>query len=334
MKILGISNPAFSGVTVATRAICTEYMGVPHFQVRPQIGRIAEAIARQNPDLLLVGGWSTGYDELLSMLSRRRDFPVLSVYHSTVFHGSVFSDELYWKQFLLAKEHGHTDFIGFVQPQTAMYYHKIKKQLALFVPHFFKPESAAKNNKDVFRIGVFGGLNNYFKNTQGAFEVAHDYAKNVHGIGVVAPQEASQNREYFLRNTLEPCQLAIFISHLECYPNTVQECWARGIPVITSPACSGLIGENPLLNFVQKEALGELQLTCGTDAIELYGKITGAHVDWDRHSKVVHTIYKQLSHATETYVNQLFETLISGYQDRKYDTDFLTKPFYSGGALG
>lgn len=138
MKILGISNPSFIGVSNATKAHCTDWYGVPAVTVPGQAQNIAEAAFHYRPDLMIIGGWSPGYDSMLRELKRTRNFPILGIYHSTVFHGETFADDINWVSFEKSYRDGLMDLIGFVQPQTAEYYQKVRNSFAVFVPHSFK----------------------------------------------------------------------------------------------------------------------------------------------------------------------------------------------------
>lgn len=315
MKILGISNPNFVGVTVATKAICTDYVPVNHINHNTLTPTIAQTILKEDPDVLVIGGWSKGYGDLLTHLrERKRRFPVVGVYHGGLFHHNVFNDQLYFQQFLAAQKKGNIDVTGFVNPPTAEYFQKVRgEKKVAFVPHYFKPSKLRVDPKQIFRIGVFGGTANWVKNAGGAAVVAKDYVDNTPGCSLTTTNSYNQNRDMFL-GTLSECSLLIHISHLECYSNLVQEGWARGIPVIYSAANDGLVSQNPLLTKEEKYQLNHLRMSCNIDAVELYDLITHVHKSWDGYSKCVYEIYQNLALRTENYLKELFNQIYRNHK--------------------
>jgi len=305
VKVLGISNPNFKGVSIATRATCTEYYPLPHIEHPGATIQYVRTLLALDPDILVVGGWSKGYKELLLKLKIERKFPVLSVYHSTAFHGNMFCDEIYWQQFLDTKSLGGTDLIGFVHPPTVRYFNDIKKIPAIFVPHAFAVQPQKKKD-DKFVIGIFGGTNNVFKNTYGAIEVARDFAASHKNCEIIAPAFTNQEHKDFLQ-ILGRCSVVIHLSHIECYSNTIQEAWARGIPAIYSPANDGLVRANPLMDDNDKYGLELLRLGCGIDARELYAKLSLVFNNWQLYSDRTHRTYYSLKQATDSYLNKIFK---------------------------
>lgn len=317
MRVLGISNPHFKGVSIATRAICTEYMPIMHIAHTGSIIQLVSSIIATDPDILIIGGWSKGYDELLMKLSSQRKFPVLSIYHSTSFHGTMFQDEIYWRQFLETNEKGGSDLIGFVHPVTARYYQQIKRKPSVFVPHFF-PIQLQRKKSEKFTIGIFGGQENLFKNTYGAKEIAADFAASNKNCEVLCPHSCNQDHKTFL-NMLSSCSVIVHLSHIECYSNTIQEAWARGIPAIYSPANDGLVKDNPLIDDRSRFDLELLRMSSGIDAMELYGKLTMVYNNWQIHSDKAHAAYKLLSADACNYVNSMFDCIIDGFHKRSRD---------------
>ena len=70
MRILGISNPNFLGVTIATQAICTDWLPAPHMNSPYEWQKLSSEIFHKGPDVVVVGGWSRGYLNLLQDLKR------------------------------------------------------------------------------------------------------------------------------------------------------------------------------------------------------------------------------------------------------------------------
>lgn len=324
MKILGISNQNFIGVTVATRAICTEYYPVAHQNDERAAAHLGRQIAKFNPDLLVVGGWSQGYGVVLSEMHKHRKFPVINVYHSTIFHGTFFGDDVYYPQIVACHKKGAIDLLGFVQPQQVEYYQKVKNEYAIWVPHYFKQLQKIKKHKK-FCIGVLGGTGSWFKNGYGAHEVAKDYTMNNPGTEVLASYSYDKMHHHFL-HMLAGCSVLVHISHLECYPNVVQEAWSMGIPVILSQASVGLVN-NPLLNFEERCALRDMVLSSNIDAYELYKTIEKIHKNWDHYSQLVHSIHEKVSKRAGAYTDKLFAKIIEGYKNRSMDKSFLRMPF-------
>ena len=320
MKIVAISNPHFTGVTVATKAVCHEYVPAPHLTDAGQVMELARAIMLANPDVLVIGGWSKGYVELLQHIETKRNFPVVSVYHSSLFHGAAFADEIFWGQMERAYNSGLTDVMGYVQPQTAEYYQWIKRIPAVWVPHTFPPQPQVSPSK-VFRIGVFGGTANILKNCYGALLVAKDFAHKEGGCEVIAPATYDQPREFFL-NTLRSCSMLIHLSHLECYSNTIQEAWASGIPVIMSLASNALTTENRLLTPDESTALSVNNLYSGTDAMELYRKMLSVQSTWRPQSDEIYSTYANLYARTRAYLDALFTQVCKDYRAGRMRSEF------------
>jgi hypothetical protein len=326
MRILGISNPDFLGVSVATRAICTDWLPAPHMASPHEWQQLASAIFHKGPDVLVVGGWSKGYIELLTELKRsgNKEFPILNVSHSTQFHGSYFHKDWQEPEFETAFKRGLVDLMGFVHPQTAEYYQKVRRTFAVWVPHAF-PLQTKVVPPATFRIGILGA-DHWYKNTEGPKIIARDFAANHKNVEVVESPAYSRPQEAFLA-MLRSCSVLVHLSHLECYSNTVQEAWARGIPVITSPSSSGLVSKNPLLTGGNKYTLSNLQLTSATEPMELYEKLLWVREGWGFESIAVHQAYRELCDRTAGYLNSVFVRLINDYPNREHDVGFFESPF-------
>ena len=320
MKILGISNPNFTGVTIATKANCTHYLPVPHMQSPGQMVPVIRSILNQKPDLMIVGGWSKGYLDMLRALHPDKTFPVVSVYHSSLFHGSFFGDDVYWREFERAQATGVTDILGFVQPQMAEYYQIVRKKKATaFVPHCFLPQKKVEA-QETFNIGVFGDTEAWHKNVQGVYAVAKDFAERNPNCKVIRNFTTNSPHEEFLR-VLAQCSVVIHASHLECYPNVIQECWVRGIPVISSPASDGLTIKNPLY------PTDEFVLNSATDVMEIYRLLGMVHRNWEGASIAAFNHYKRLSELTTKYNDKLFSKIVEGYNHGIYDTTAFSEIF-------
>lgn len=324
MKILGISNQNFVGVTVATRAVCTDYYPVAHQNDALAAAHLGRQIAKVKPDLLIVGGWSQGYDTVLTEMNKYRSFPVINVYHSTIFHGSFFGDDMYYPQVTACHKRRELDFLGFVQPQQVNYYQKVRQEYALWVPHYFKQLTRVKKPK-VFRIGVLGGTASWFKNGHGPTEVAKDYVQNVPGCEFVANHSYDKMHHHFMQ-LIASCSVLMHTSHLECYPNVVQEAWSMGVPVILSQASVGLI-DNPLLNFEERCLLKDMVVASNIDAYELYKTIEKIHKNWAHYSELVYGIHDKISRRAAVYTDKLFVKIIEGYRTRNFDRAFFRMPF-------
>lgn len=320
MKVVAISNPNFQGVTVATKAIAHEYIPVAHLEHGAHEVQALQAILGAKPDLLVVGGWSKGYLSLLRDLKLRRNFPVMSVYHGSLYHGAAFDDEDFWAQMELAYAGGFTDAMGFVQPQTADYYTLYRETPAVWVPHAFPPQPAV-NRQDKFRIGIFGG-GGILKNCYGAAQVANDFAKNRDNCSVVTPYGYNQPREQFLQS-MRTCSVVLQTSHLECYSNTILEAWSNGVPVIMSPANSGLLNQYLLTGDELCNLVPSTFLSSGTDAVELYQAISRVHHCWLHNMEDIrcgaYEVYCALYARTCAYRTELFRRVCTGYRTGKYE---------------
>lgn len=319
MRILGISNPNFTGVTVATKAVTTDYFPVPHIEVEARARNIGEQILRWRPDILIVGGWSRGYGALLAALGKGRSFPVVSVYHSTPFHGNYFGDDIYVRDIELAQRRGDITIRAFVQPHTVAYYQQVKKENVAWVPHYFEmpARKATKKPPSKFRIGVLGGTSSWFKNGYGALSVAKDYAELNAGAEVVYNQSYDKPHHQFLE-LLSSCSVLIHTSHLECYPNIVQEAWGRGVPVILSDASVGLT-ESPLMSIADRKLISKMVVRCNIDPMELYQKIAEARADYAKWSGEVRGVHTRLTQKAKEYVDDVFRGIVAGYDLRRFD---------------
>lgn len=322
MKILGISNPGFTGVSVATKAIVTDYYPVPHLDQRVQVQNIVSMILRFDPDVLVIGGWSRGYSELVGILSKQRRFPVMTVYHSTPFHGSHFGDQLYIPEIEYAQDQGHIDVMGWVHPQTAMFYRTVKRRAATFVPHFFKPQPLVEK-KPEFTIGVLGG-NSWWKNSEGAVNVVRDFVRRNPGTKIVSTATYNKTHHEFMA-IVNSCSVIVHLSHLECYSNIIQEAWARGVPAIVSPANKGLFKSPVVDPELQEQMMENFMLDDGIDPMQLYSKLNWIRGDIETQSKFIHEFYKVFQKSSVVYLSNVFKELGEAYKFKDY-SEFLPVP--------
>ena len=331
MRILGLSNPHYSGVTIATKAITTNWMAAPAMTSPYEWQRLSSEIFHFGPQVLVVGGWSQGYLDLLKDIKRsgHKDFPILSVCHSTPFHGSYFHKDWQEPEYEIAFKTGLIDLMGFVHPQTAEYYQKIKKTFAVWVPHAFPPARVLPDPQPVFRIGILGG-DPWYKNFEGSMLIAKEFAAKRKNVEISVSPTYSRPQEVFLA-LLGSCSALIHLSHLECYSNTVQEAWARGIPVILSPANNGLTHKNPLLDENEKRFFARLQLSSSIEPVELYQMLEWVEEYKDLYSEDLHESYTSLYRKTQTYLEQLFLRLVKDYPNREHDVGFFEAPFTKEG---
>lgn len=312
MRTLGISNPAFQGVTVATQAIVSSYYGLGHLDNYKLIQSISKNIINHKPELLIVGGWSRGYDQVLAEINKSKNFPVIAVYHGTPYH-EFFGHGNSLSEIFAAVRAGSIDLVAFVHPQTAEYYRKIKgfSDHVIWLPHQFESKQKVLKGK-TFRIGIFGGTKSWYKNSHGAIEVAMDFAKSHKDVEVIWNTAYEKSHEEFL-NQLSTFHLLLHPSHIECYSNTIQEAWARGIPVIMSSANSGLY-ESPLVSDgVIKEVCG-LVTKCNIDPVELYNKINTVKENWSFYSDYCHSAHKTLTDRGLRYLQEVFSHVTYHYQ--------------------
>jgi hypothetical protein len=334
VRILGISNPNFLGVTVATKAVCTDWFPAAHMLKPYEWQQLATMIFHYGPDVLVVGGWSDGYTQLLTELRRNgnKNFPIINVSHSSLFHGSYFHKDWQSPEYETAFKTGLVDLMGFVHPQTAEYYQKVRETFAVWVPHAFKPRrNPAVERQTPFKIGVLGSPQ-WFKNVEGPLIVARDFAARHKNVEVMTAPPAHIPQEAFLA-TVSTCSVLIHMSHLECYSNTVQEAWSRGVPVITSPSSYGLIDRNPLLTPIEKRTLKTLQVDGEIEPVQLYQRLNEVYAYWDSHSRDVHAVYTNLASRTAVYLHEVFSRLIKDFPNREHDVEFFEAPFTKEGIL-
>lgn len=324
MKILGISNPNFIGVSAATRAIVTDYLPIAHQHGGEAIATIARQIVALNPDILIIGGWSIGYDWLVKEMKRTRKFPVMCVYHGTHFHGEAFGDDSYLSIIAACQVRGEIDYMGYVQPQTAEYYQTVHDQVVAWVPHSFKQQIKAKESPH-YKIGVFGGTKNWYKNTGGVLKVAQDFCDKHRGSSIITQLSYDKPRTEF-HDLLKSCSVIIHTSHLECYSNTIQEAWSYGVPAIMSWANVGLIN-NPLFTHEEKQMLERMTVLSNIDPLELYEKLRTIKSQWGFLSTYVHSLSGRLSQRTVSYTHDLFNAIVMGYKSSKPPLARFQSPF-------
>lgn len=326
VRIVGISNQEFIGVTVATQAVCDTFVPVPHLDNPGLVRRAATTVVQQRPDLLIVGGWSRGYGDLMSEISRAgRRFPVIAVSHGTVFHGRAFGDDIYWPQIDAAYSAGLIDILGFAQPHQASYAIEVQRRKAAWIPHSFDVRDRIAPPSRVFRIGVLGGAGSPLKNIEGAVLVAKDFAAN-HGseVEVVVSTHYSKRRQEFLE-TLSRVHLLVHMSLLECYPNLLQEAWSMGIPTIQGGASDGLT-DSPLLSPSDTGFLQESELHSSCDALSLYSTIGWVRREWEHRSVTTHEIYRRLSESTTAYLSSIFAAVVADKKTESYSRRFYLTP--------
>jgi len=285
---------------------------------------IGSVIANMRPDVLVVGGWSKGYDEVLDQVGKVKSFPVVSIYHNTLFHGSLFGDEQYKVQINNAYTKKQIDFLGFVQPQAVEYYRKIRRQNAVWVPHYFEPQNQILINKgkEKFRIGILGGVSTWYKNAAGAVQVAADFCKSNPSCEVVMNHTYDRQHSDFIK-LLRSCHLLIHTTHLECYPNVVQEAWASGIPVILSGSSIGLT-ENPL---IRDNAMMDFVLKSNISALELYRCIEEKYHNWQACSDFVHRYASKLHKESKSYTHKMMVEFKKLYREGSRDSALFDQPF-------
>lgn len=314
MKILGLSNPQFQGVTVATKAIVTDYCGVGHIDNSISAPNIAREILNFNPDVLVVGGWSRGYDVLMAQISRLRKFPVVNVFHGTVFHGDYFGAEGFLTAIDSAYDKGHIDYRAYVHPQSVEYERFVRGRPTVWIPHYF-PHLKRKKQDPIFRIGILGGADSWYKNGAGAITVAKEFCRQNKNCELVMNYKYDRRREDFLQ-ILNSCSVLIHPSHLECYSNTVQEAWSRGIPVILSRANRGLT-HSPLLEHkeIENTPVSACLLEDAIDPMELYEAIDNVREGWEDISCATHELHQKITKRAESYTSKVFKTMTEIYKD-------------------
>jgi glycosyltransferase involved in cell wall biosynthesis len=330
VKILGISNPQFSGVTVATKAVVSDYAPIAHIDDYMKPAQVAESILRWNPEVLVVGGWSRGYAEILKKLKPHRRFPVVCIYHSTVYHGKAFNDDKMLTEVKGCLGYETLDFLAYVDPRQVQFDRKIDPtSRSLWLPHSFKPRQQPIAAHKLFRIGILGGTASVLKNSEGAITVANSYAANRDNVQVVYAAGYNKSHKDFL-DTISNCSVILHPSHLECYSNLLQEAWSYGVPVIFGTANTGLT-ESPLLTDIERSTLNKLCLKSVTDPSELYDKISLVHQTWQARSNEVKLIQADIHKRTDLYLTRAFAEIAKAHAQRSKYPAYFDKPFAESG---
>jgi hypothetical protein len=302
MHITGISNQEFMGVTKATKAVCNSWFNADS-KTFPSI--IVAQIEATKPDLVIIGGWSPGFDDIIDRL---REFPVMVIWHGTQFYDEFLNSEklyltirsLYMKSKIAA--------IGFAHPGLAEYERKIHGVEAYFIPHTFKIEYRTKPSK--FNIHVVGKAGDARKNGSGQYIIAKDFADNNPGITVTRDLANIPNKAYI--ENLKKTSLLLHMSLIECYPNTIQEAWCMGIPVIFSSASSALL-QNPALTC-QHELVNQMMIRSSSDPMELYKRIRLIYRDYDKYSDACYGYAYALSAAANSYTKKQLEEVCEKFK--------------------
>lgn len=316
LKILGISNPSFTGVTVATKAICTDYYPIGHQTDTLQIQRLAKAIVNFNPDVLVVGGWSRGYNFLVEFMRHHKKFPVIMVQHSHLFHGEYFGDNVYQPEIEACRKQKSIDLVAYVQPEMARYVQEYRGVQSAWIPHYF-PIGDKAPRAQKFTIGVLGAMQSPLKNMYGCLQVAKDFKNNVGADKVEIVLPNGNEMPHLFLERIRRCSVLLHTSHLECYPNTVQEAWSVGVPVILSTASAGLYN-SPLTPTVWS-GVSDLVVKNNNDPLELYDRIMRVYADYcsgSTYSDSVYTEYKTLSALAEVYTAKVLDAVHHGYTTR------------------
>jgi len=323
MKILGISNPAYVGVRIATQAICSQYIPAAECTATAAISakseHLATAIMEACPDVLIVGGWCKWYRHLLERLKYARNFPVVCVGHGGPYHGKHFTDDLRERDVQHCLRYGLADWAAYVDPRVALYCQSVLRRLVLFLPHAVEPRPRVAQAEG-FNVGLFGNAG-FHKNTEGPAAIIRDYlARNPPGELKQCQGLHRSQRE--ILGMIRACSVLVHVSHLEAYPNVVQEAWSMGIPVILSSACSGL-ARSPLLATEDREHLCALMLNDNIDASELYRALVTVREKWQVYSNEVYASYGRLSEHSRTYAASLLQRIVRGHRGHTYDLMFL-----------
>ena len=268
----------------------------------------ATRIAEFDPDILIIGGWSQGYEQLLQELRGHVKSPIICIYHGTPYHEGYFGNYLKTVQECL--DDGRLDLLSFVHPPTARYYRNVlgMRDRVVWLPHYFEPQKSVKLTSP-FRIGIFGGTKNWYKNTCGPIAVAEQYANKTTGVEVAYTRNYEESHSDFLKS-MESCHLLIHASFLECYSNMVQEAWARGIPVIMSAANAGLYA-SPFLIDRQRDVL---ILKDAIDPVELMTKIESIHEYWPDESKHAYKLGRLHHEQASVHTQELLRFIHNQYQ--------------------
>ncbi len=320
MKIVGVSNPNHVGVTIATQAHCNAYLplaGVPSASSR-DVESASAAVLEVQPDILVIGGWSPLYAPLLANLRQKRDFPIVCVAHGGPYHGKGLGAEAHLREVQHCLRTGAADWLACVDPRLVQYCQAVLKRLVLFLPHAF-PLREKASRSDAFNVGLFGNAMSH-KNTEGPAQVILDYlARNP--TGALVRNQGLGVDHARLMAMIQSCSVVVHVSHLEAYPNVIQEAWSMGVPVIFSSACLGL-ARSPLLHKAEQEQLSELMVDDNIDPSKLWNAIVSVRRKWDDYSRTAHSTYALLADRTGRYARALFHSILANNRGNGCESDF------------
>jgi glycosyltransferase involved in cell wall biosynthesis len=298
MFIVGVSNQSYVGVTEATKAICNRWVNA---EIKKFPTVTALEIKELKPDLVIFGGWAPGFKEIIENL---RGLKILVIWHGTQFHDDFYDSEKLYVVLKRMYYNGQISAIGFAHAGMAEYEKRVGGIDAYFIPHTFKINEKKRQSKN-FNIHVVGAKNNVLKNGTGQYLIAKDFESRYPNV-TVSRDNVNIPREKYIE-TIKESSLILHMSHIECYPNTIQEAWSYGIPCIFSPASCGLL-KNPAIEC-DITLVRKCLVKSATEPFDLFAKIHNVYNSWNQYSSACYEYIKRLNAAAETYTKNQLEKI-------------------------
>lgn len=242
---IAVACPDYRGVKSATREMIPDLAEVPPLYTRVVAKYVAKNILIHQPKIVLVSGYTTGYNLLIEELHQLN--PKLRIF--VLIHSAFIWLDMYpaenrvFERFINLAKEGVIEKVGFCKQDLAEYFAR-QGVNSYFVMNRFYPEKHTfkKLNPKKINIGIFG-QNQWHRNITnqavGALmidgaklhvnEIAKHFFLDKERIKVygILPKEE------FLK-IYQQIDINLYISLTDCFPMTVIESMQYGIPCLVS----------------------------------------------------------------------------------------------------
>ena len=265
-ELVGVCHPKWRGIRSATYALTPKVVEVAEIHSLSVADEEAKNVLQLRPTTVLLSGYPSGYDLLAKSLKQQA--PEVRVFFFSHTPFTWYTDrlkEVSWlERMFVAYKDGHIDKIGFCKKDVASYF-KAQGMNSFFVMNRLPKyeECSHKLNLATPSVGVWGSHlwhRNLLNQTLGTLMVKNatvhlnelpDYffldESRVKRHGIL-PKE-----EYL--PLMRSIDVNLYVSFTDCFPMTVVESMAYGIPCITSNtsdiyAWSDYLKENMIISKI------------------------------------------------------------------------------------
>lgn len=243
--IIGVCHPAWRGIRSSTYGFTSNVIEVPVIESGEEADEVADKILAYEPKKIFLNGYPRGYNLLAkSLKTKNPSVRIFFISHAPFTWYTDRLEELFWlKEMFTAYDERYIEKIGFVKKDPAVYF-KQKGMNANFLmnrlPKFENFQHVL--NADVIRVGIWGSHlwhRNLLNQAVGALMVEGteihlnelpDYffldEKRVTRHGILPKEQYTE--------VMRTMDINMYVSFTECFPMTVIESMAQGIPCIVS----------------------------------------------------------------------------------------------------